>query len=231
MSVENKKWGGKFKIAARNETIIKKYYERFGHKQLPKDLQYWTLCGELGYGDGKINKKNEFFHMTTPNKVTGLPFITEDQFKGVECNKEIFNKNKKLFPNLDIYFGDISVKMSNNYYNGLFNPGLVNLDLITLAEKSAQYLPAVLLSVGRCAGPIMLVCNIVMSTYYHTPQLGTGTDDHNLFIAKLNENSSYRKAIQDLWDRDEKCYMYKGNDKKSKTTMCSYIFYRKNSAL
>ena len=26
MSVENKKWGGKFKIAARNETIIKKYY-------------------------------------------------------------------------------------------------------------------------------------------------------------------------------------------------------------
>lgn len=221
-------WGGKKKVKARNETIIFKYKEKFGLNNLPSDKQYWTLCGLLTDGKGRKNRGNEFYQVTRTNPTTGTSFITEQQFHGVERVESIYMQNKNAFPHLNIFHGDIFTVMNNFAANprNEFNPGIVNLDLISMVDRSADYLPKILEFIGSYDPPIMLVCNVVMKTFYNTPENGVGTDDHNRFINRLNKNAIYKKMVNQVWERDSNCYVYKGNDERSFSTMSSYIFYK-----
>lgn len=226
-------WGGEKKRRARNETIISKYRERFGLQNLPSDKQYWSLCGNLTDGKGKKNRGNEFYQVTRPHHVTGLPFVAEQQFYGVERDIKIYEQNKAAFPHLNLFHGDIFVSMNNYAGNtrNVYAPGIVNLDLISMVGRSASYLPKVLEFVGAYEPPIMLVCNVVMETFYNTAENGVGTDDQNEFIKMLNKSAIYRKMVNQVWERDPKCYIYHGNDDRSFTTMGSYIFYKPTPAM
>jgi len=222
-------WKGKKKLHARNETIISKYHEAFGMNSVPADKQYWTLCGLLTDGKGGKNKNNEYYHVTKKNEITGVPFITPQQFHGVEREEPIYRQNKEAFPELRIFHGDIFTVMNNFAANprNIYAPGFVNLDLISMVDRSADYLPKLLEFVGGYDGPIMFVCNVVMKTFYNTPENGVGTDDQNRFIKRLNKSPIYRKLMNEVWQRDPNCYIYHGNDDESFTTMGSYIFYKK----
>lgn len=210
-------WSNPRKITAREDTIISLYSKRYKLKSIPAKEQYWTMCGKLTDDSGDENKNSEFC------QVTNCGLIKPKQFYGVEIQENIFEINKKIYPKLNIYHGDFFWTMNNAANEGWFNPAIVNADTIFLQKKAAVYIAKIIYLLSELPKKnIMLIANVVLDH----PYKGNRKKDINLFLKYLSVEKKWKDCFH-LWDFQEHCYVYAGNNSRNKTDMCSYVFFKK----
>jgi hypothetical protein len=210
-------WSNPRKIVARENTIISQYKQRYNLKSIPIKEQYWTMCGKLTDESGNKNLNSEVC------QITDSKLIKPKQFYGVEIQENIYKINKLTYPDLNIYHGDFFWVMNNAANEGWFNPAIVNADTIFLQKKAAVYIAKIIYLLSELPKKnIMLIANIVLDH----PYKGNRKKDINLFLKYLSMEKKWKDCCK-LWDYQEDCYVYAGNNSKHRTDMCSYIFFKK----
>ena len=202
------------KIAARQATIIEPYRELFG-SEVPSDKQYWSMCGKSAHEDGTFKTKSEL------GQILEAGLIQPSQFHGVEIDEESFQLNKSCRNDVNWYCGDFLETMHIADDNDLFNPGIVNADLVSMPEKSAGYVSDIIKLLSDSTSDVMLVVNVVIRYRYKKSTI-------DILLDKLNENDIMQSAIRDRqWSYSSNHYPYAGSGTNSNTDMGSIIFFLK----
>ncbi len=217
MSIQSQVWSGNKKIIARQETIINKYRKIYNRQSIPQDKQYWTMCGNLSDNNNNINPDSEYAQIIRE----GL--ITPEQFKGVEIDETIYNRNKQVLPNIEIYQDDFFKTLNRQANQKQFNPAIVNADLINMPEIGAIYISKIIALLSMIPGEIMLVANLVLDSPYISPN--SKKQDLDRFLHNLLKQHKFN-AFKHYWNYDNECYKYAGNREHSRTSMGSYIFWK-----
>jgi hypothetical protein len=217
MSIKSQIWSSENKILARKETIIQSYRMLFNNQKLPDNLQYWSMCGNLTDNNGNLNIDSEYSQLIN----SGL--ISEDQFHGVEILDEIYQKNKLILPNVNIYHSDFFQAMNFAALNNKFYPGIINADLISTAQYAAETIAKILELVSHIELPTMVIANIIIDLPYGKSE--NKTKNVNKFFNFLKEEGRFQRCNH-KWNHLDKCYSYAGNS--DKTNMSSYIFWKQN---
>lgn len=101
------------------DIIIQSYKYYSGNTKLPKNKQFWSLCGEC-VSDGKLITNSE------PDQFIKSGFIISSQYYGIEINEDIHNINKQ-YEGINWLCGD-AYKVIMNTPKPNFNPGIINFD-------------------------------------------------------------------------------------------------------
>jgi len=205
-------WNCPKKIEAREQSIILSYREFFNRQSIPKDKQYWTMCGS--YDDHKGSPIKGEFHQL---EKAGL--ISSNQFHAVDINLTIIEQNKKHYPKLNWYQGDFLKKMKNQCISGSFNPAIVNCDNVRLIGQGVPYLVSLLMFLEHNSDNVMVVSNLMLNHPYHKSIISSGND----IIHKLIEFYNYSEK----WKLFPYYYKYKGTGTKAKTWMGTLLFIKK----
>lgn len=211
LSLDQKNWGCPRKRKAREETLVFLYRRLFRRKSLPKQQQYWTMCGQCATG-GKLIAGCEFDH------VTGEGLVTPAQFHGVEISPEIHGENSYLTRG-HFHLGDFYRTMAT--HPG-FSPGIVNLDTIMFPERAASYAADVLSLLSNYQNPIMLVVNVILDQEFYNRH-STKQEFPDALQKEAGYEFSLRKA---RWEMLPRCYRY-GGTARSSTQMGSYILIKR----
>ena len=209
-------WSSTRKVEARDCTIIQPCKYHFG-KNIPEGYQYWTNCGNLLTLSGEINYSNEY------EQLLASGIITPKQFVGVELDEKIYEGNRKAYPDLCLYHGDLAQSMAEAFEEGRFKPAFINLDLFYMPTLASQIFCKVLRLVVLSNVPQAVV---VINMTLKNNSSGEWVDD-SLFPKLVKENPSWI-AYHHKWDGDKSCYHYLGSTTKD-NDMCSYIFWNKAS--
>jgi hypothetical protein len=214
---DQKSWSDPKKIAARQETIINQYRRLFG-QSMPKDKQYWTMCGQCTTTD------NEFQEGCELHQILEEGLITLDQFHGVDIDKEITSANQQAVPQASWYADDFYQAMLKACTESKFNPAIVNADTVNMPDRACGYVSDIMALLSDCVGEVMLVSNMILE-YQRFPDRDR---DAEFIIQKLNSLSSfqYALAVSD-WQFDQVYYPYAGTGEESRTKMGSMIFYKR----
>jgi len=84
------------KYQARHDTIITPIKQWLGHVE----GEYWTLAGMQVDENGQKNSGSEI------EQLLAAGVLTEDQFFGVDYDKDIIEANRKAYPNANWFCGD-----------------------------------------------------------------------------------------------------------------------------
>lgn len=217
MSIQSQVWSGKKKLIARQETIIDQYRKIYNRQSIPQDKQYWTMCGNLSDNNDNINPDCEYSQMIREK------LITPNQFRGVEIDETIYNRNKNVLPDLKIYNDDFFKTLNKQANQHQLQPAIVNADLINLQEIGAISIAKILALLSLLPGEIMLVANLVLDSPYISPT--RKKQDINKFLICLYEQHKFN-AFKHHWNFNNECYKYAGNREHSRTHMGSYIFWK-----
>lgn len=217
MSIQSQVWSGNKKIIARQETIINQYRKIYNRQSIPQDKQYWTMCGNLSDNNNHLNQDSEY------SQIIREGLITPNQFRGVEIDDIIFNRNKQVLPHIEIYKDDFFKTLNRQANQNQFNPAIVNADLINMPEIGAIYISKIIALLSMMPGEIMLVANLVLDSPYISPT--RKKQDIDRFLINLKNQHKFN-AFKHHWNFDNECYKYAGNREHSRTTMGSYIFYK-----
>ena len=205
-------WSGNKKKNARQETIINQYRKIYNRQSIPQDKQYWTMCGDLSDKNGNINQDSEY------SQIIREGLITPNQFRGVEIDKDIYNNNVNVLPNVDFYNDDFSKTLNREAYQHQFNPAIVNADLINMPEVGAKKISEIIAILSVTPGEIMLVCNVCIKLRHRRFSI----DDFLINLLKDNRFNNFKHH----WNFNNECYKYAGNREHSRTSMGSYIFWK-----
>ena len=217
MSIQSQVWSGNKKIIAREETIINQYRKIYNRQSIPQDKQYWTMCGNLSDNNNNLNQDSEYSQIITQ----GL--ITTNQFRGVEIDDTIYNRNKQVLPHSAIYKDDFFKTLNRQANQNQFNPAIVNADLINMPEIGAIYISKIIALLSMMPGEIMLVANLVLDSPYISPT--RKKQDIDRFLINLKNQHKFN-AFKHHWNFNNECYKYAGNREHSRTSMGSYIFWK-----
>ena len=217
MSIQSQVWSGNKKIIARQETIINQYRKIYNRQSIPQDKQYWTMCGNLSDNNNHLNQDSEY------SQIIREGLITPNQFRGVEIDDTIYNRNKQVLPHSEIYKDDFFKTLNRQANQNQFNPAIVNADLINMPEIGAIYISKIIALLSMMPGEIMLVANLVLDSPYISPT--RKKQDIDRFLINLKNQHKFN-AFKHHWNFDNECYKYAGNREHSRTTMGSYIFYK-----
>ena len=217
MSIQSQVWSGNKKIIAREETIINQYRKIYNRQSIPQDKQYWTMCGNLSDNNNNINHESEYAQIIRD----GL--IQPHQFKGVEIDETIYNRNKQVLPNLEIYQDDFFKTLNRQANQNQFKPAIVNADLINMPEIGATYISKIMALLSMMPGEVMLVANLVLDSPYISPT--RKKQDIDRFLVNLKNQHKFN-AFKHHWNFNNECYKYAGNREHSRTSMGSYIFWK-----
>jgi hypothetical protein len=217
MSIQSQVWSGNKKIIAREETIINQYRKIYNRQSIPQDKQYWTMCGNLSDNNNNINHDSEYAQIIRE----GL--IQPHQFKGVEIDETIYNRNKQVLPNIEIYQDDFFKTLNRQANQNQFKPAIVNADLINMPEIGAIYISKIIALLSMMPGEIMLVANLVLDSPYISPT--RKKQDIDRFLVNLKNQHKFN-AFKHHWNFNNECYKYAGNREHSRTSMGSYIFWK-----
>jgi len=217
MSIQSQVWSGNKKIIARQETIINQYRKIYNRQSIPQDKQYWTMCGNLSDNNNNINHDSEYAQIIRE----GL--IQPHQFKGVEIDEAIYNRNKQVLPNIEIYQDDFFKTLNRQANQNQFKPAIVNADLINMPEIGAIYISKIIALLSMMPGEIMLVANLVLDSPYISPN--RKKQDIDRFLINLKNQHKFN-AFKHHWNFNNQCYKYAGNREHSRTSMGSYIFWK-----
>jgi len=231
-SLMRKDWDGCPKKAMqRQKTIIEAYYRYFGEYSIPIDKQYWTLCGKSGVIPG--NKQTEGYLPKLRsgcelNDILNAGLIQPNQFHGVEVEKIIYDINK-VVKNISWHNDDFLNAMNKAYYDGNFNPAIINYDSVRFPTTNPNYTARLFeLIVDAKIDNIMLVLNMILKSR-RTWRLHA-----NEIIKQLFNNRKFMmlwtKAERQgsPWDYEDACYEYKGTGTNSRTIMGSIVFFRRS---
>lgn len=154
------KWDSQKKKDSRDITIVGLFREIFGLNKIPKDSQYWTMCGaHFNAIDGKLD--GEFMHLIK----RGL--ITTEQFFGVDREEEIIDRNRELYPDVNWIHGDFLEVMKTYYHDKNFNPAIINYDGVMQPKFGAQYLRDILKFIDfNIPNELILVANFILTNPY-----------------------------------------------------------------
>ncbi|MGA2063546.1 MAG: hypothetical protein ABSG86_01190 [Thermoguttaceae bacterium] len=186
-----KTWSCPKKIAARADTII-----ALG----PVKGQYWSMAG-LCDGPG-----------CEVDQVLNSGIVMPEQFHGVEIQRDIYDANVAVYPELHWHHGDFLQVMQAHPD---FRPGLVNADLLQSVDTAADYVARLLYFLTP--HDAKLVVNFVMECRgYRT------TTDH--VIERLMQCQQFRYAVRRGWTHGDRCYLYPGTSHRPRTVMGTFIF-------
>jgi hypothetical protein len=154
------KWDSQKKKDSRDITIVGLFREVFGLDKIPKDSQYWTMCGaHFNVIDGKLD--GEFMHLIKK----GL--ITTEQFFGVDREEEIIKRNQELYPDVRWIHGDFLTVMKEYYHNNNFNPVIINYDGVMQPKFGTQYLRDILKFLDyNMPNELLLTANFILTNPY-----------------------------------------------------------------
>lgn len=213
LNQNEKIWDCPKKSNARLNTIIEPYNKFFGAK-MPKEKQYWTVCGQHTLEDGTFNNNSEL------GQILQHGLITKDQFHGVDLNKDIIEANINVSPESHWYCGDFY----NEIQNETFNPHIVNLDLIGMPKTQANYINDVFQFLTSFDGEMLLIINLVVE-YQRFVDRNTTINE---LIDILNNKMSFRKSISKWTLPDYKYFEYDGTGAKSRSKMASLVLVKKS---
>lgn len=211
------------KYHAREETIIGMYRDYFAHS-VPEKKQYWTMCGP--------HTKGEVFQTGSElGQLIRSEFITEEQFYGVDIEKEIIEQNKAVKPEVNWIYDDFLHAMKVSHKEGKFNPAVINADFISLKERGSAITSQIMsfLEDIDCKD-VLLVSNIMLTNPHALG--GTKLADINIDGDAVVLEFERWKAFQYTWGTGNwsihpEFYVYNGTGKQSRTIMGTFIFIRK----
>ena len=207
------------KAQARRDTIIEPYRELID-KFLPHGKQYWTLAGPCYDDEGKLGTNSEIWQMTA----AGLIFA--NQYHGIDNSEETITKNKKVAPAANFYYGDFVKELTKAKDDGRFNPGIIHADFTKMSKTSVSDTGNIVYLVEQAnIYNVMIVSNFP----YNNPYAGSlkGDVSSKEILKMFEQNQRFNNSWNDRWTIYPKFYYYGGTGKTSKTTMITFIFYRK----
>lgn len=142
-------------------TVVQAYRNLTGKRAIPKDRQFWTLCGPMADADGDLQPNCELNHILRSGLISRA-----SQFYGVERDKRIHEANiravrlAKIRPKL--HFGEMHTVLAVALQRGDLCPAIVNLDTYHEPTKAARLLGMVLHLLNHVPGPTMVVLNVVV---------------------------------------------------------------------
>jgi len=200
-------WDDNIKLEARYRSIIKLYRKVFKLKSIPKDTQYWTMCGAHYKRNNPI--MGELGHMTE----SGL--ILPDQFFGVDKEEKVIDLNKSFFPHITWIHGDFLKVMCNHIIDHKFNPSIINYDGVMQPRYGVDYLRKILRTIdNNVPNKLLVVCNFVLKNPYNK-NLEFTIDDIINELMKIF-------WIRDHWTIYPNGFEYKHN----KTEMGTVVFIK-----
>jgi len=209
--IDKADWDDPKKTEAREQSIILAYQNYFNKTSIPKNKQYWTMCGSHFNNNGKID--GELGQLVQSN------LITPDQFHGVDINADIIKSNKKYYPDVSWYQNDFIEAMKNSYINNSFNPAIINCDNVRMPKNAVKYLKKLLLFIdNNFFDELLLVANLMLTNPYRQKVESSGEEVIDKLINKY--------AFPDHWTIDSQYYKYSGTGKRSRTLMGSFIFVK-----
>jgi len=190
----------KEKIEARQETLVKTYWDIFGGS-IPNDKQYWTLC------HNQPNKQGSEI-----NQLVRLGLINKRQFHGVDKSKSIISQNKKIHPDAFWHWGEWIDVIKNN---PKFNPALIYLDTMYVTTKGPA-LTITMQTLGVCPAHTMVAVNVMLTN----PHSGESFDDQEF---PKNIRELLTPEANKSWHEYKGFYIYSST---KRTFMGTYIFWR-----
>lgn len=215
MKLNQKNWSCDKKQKARAETIVSQY-NKFFDKYVPKNKQYWTMCGQCATPEGKPLDGCEYHQMIKDG------FIMSCQFHGVEINSEIHELNVKAFPETNWYNEDFYRQLVKNIKDNDFNPAVVNVDLPKTPDKGVHYISKILSLLTEYSSNVLVVVNVILRMRYYK------TKDGNYVLNLLNRFPQFNHIIHEgKWKIGEEYYSYNGaGETGSRTCLGSLIFVK-----
>ena len=210
------------KQEARQETIINLYHQYF-QTSLPKEKQYWTMCGTHGH-DGVFAEGSEL------GQILHEKLITPDQFFGVDNNPSIIDNNKLSYPGVNWICDDffVAMKKQNKYF--YYNPGIVNADFISMPHKSISITSQIMYFLDdiKCHN-VMLISNMMLVNPHDRggDYIRKTKADSNKVIRLFEKNEIFDTVWRNgNWKIHPENYKYGGTGEKSRTTMGTFIFIK-----
>jgi len=172
-------WDSDIKKQARELTIIDMYKHFFGDK-LPSDKEYWSMCGSHFTENGQPISGELGFLLEH-----GL--ITSNQYRGVDQEDSIIEKNRKLFPDINWMSGDFVDTMITNMSEGNFNPAVINYDGVMQPRFGVRYLKRVFSMIDNNFGDeVMVASNFTLTNpYTNDPKVTYTIEDTMNELAKV----------------------------------------------
>ncbi len=215
--VNNAKWDCIEKKHSRIITIIDLYKSIFKQKSIPKNSQYWSMCGAHFNKNGPIT--GEFGHLYKSK------LINQSQYNGVDREKSIIKTNKKIYPNVNWIHGDFYDTIESMVIKDDFNPSIINYDGVMQSKYGMLYLKKILTLIdNNVSNKLMLISNFVLTNPY------TSKCSSNINKFTVNETidlliSNY--LLPDHWNIYPQCYTYISKSRNSCCTMGIIIFIKK----
>lgn len=205
-------WDNPRKIRSRKETVLLYYSHITGQHRIPKDSQYWTLCGAHSKDGQKIEGEL--------GQLTKAGFLDANQFYGVDKDQKIIEENKRLYPFSNWIHGDFLWGMKDAAANSEFNPAVINYDGIVEPKKGGKYVARILDFLDyNCSGEVVLFANFVLESPYRNDRKHTEKE----VLKNILEN--YRMPVH--WSIHPVFYSYRGGaSKKSGSTMATFVFVK-----
>ena len=211
------------KLAAREETIFNTYRKLFQTNCLPSNKQFVSLCGlccDVDKGN-IILKDSELDHILREKFV-----INPSQYHGIDSNTDTILANEKIVDFVDAedkpswYNQYFSLALNQISRESTFNPGVINFDSIVMPEKGMTNIKQIVKQTRNIKN-VLLVCNLVTKSRDRvcTPE--------ELF--ELIHSSGLKQLFNETnWILvDDVVYSYQGTGKRSKTTMTTFVAYKK----
>jgi roadblock/LC7 domain-containing protein len=211
MNPNQKDWGHSRKMEARRQTIILPYQMNFS-KALPLGKQYWSMCGQC------TTKNCEFDQMVKEG------FITPEQFRGVEINPAIHQLNVEKYPDLHWFNEDFYYAMANGNHKKSFNPGIVNIDTLLTPDGDLDYVGRILAMLTDLVDEVMCVANLIVKKQFYAK-------DGYYAYQKMVDTPLIKYTFEHgNWSIFHNAfYAYCGTGDRSRTTMSSFIFIKKDN--
>lgn len=202
-------WDDAVKIESRYKTIIEIYRRIFKSEVIPKDKQYWTMCGAHYKNNGPL--KGELGCLDESK------LINPDQFYGVDREEKIIEANKNHYPNIKWIYGDFVDIISKYISRDQFNPAIVNYDGIMQPKYGVDYLKKIIMTIdSNVSEKVMIVANFVITNPYNSSKdLVFSLEDIVRRLMKVH-------WLQDQWNIIRKGFFYKH----SRTTMGTIVFIK-----
>ena len=224
----DKEWGGcPKKRHARSVTVIEKYRENF-RDSLPKEKQYWTLCGRSGsFSKASGGVLPHLIKSCELDQILEAGLIESSQFFGVEREASI-HKSNKLVSGASWVHGDFLSGLRGAAYQGEFNPGVINYDSVQRPTTNPTYLASILkLVVDAGIRNVLVVANTILRS-----RKLCKLEPEDILKSLISEPSmeyAWNKAQWEKapWRLDNWCYEYDGTGEDSTTLMGTVVFVRK----
>jgi len=209
------------KHQARDLTVVQAYRNLTGLRSIPKDQQYWTLCGPLADSTGGLQPGCELIHVLE----AGL-LLRPSQFHGVERLEEVHLASLAAVrgafrgkqPNL--YHGEFHTVLEQALSRKALKPAIVNLDTLYEPTSAAVLLGQVLHLLNYVPGPKMVILNVIVDN----PRYGRRHSMQRL-VEAVRSDAFCHHQLGFGWVESDQGLIYAGTGKTS-VKMGTTIFYQ-----